>query len=425
MDLRDPLNSQQTLFRSFLMGGFECSTHRLPSGRRLDVIDATGHERHAESDYAALAKLGILTIRDGLRWHLIETRKGIYDFSSVRSMLQAAQSAGVQPIWDLLHYGWPDGLDVFSDEFVERFAYFAAAFVRFARQSADEPLWVVPVNEISFLAWAGGEVGIFNPFERGQGDRLKLQLVRASIASMSAMRAIDPATRFVHSDPMIHVVAHPERPHDAPAAEAHRLAQYAAFDMIAGRDRPELGGQDDYLDVIGLNYYIHNQWTYPGGHGATIEPSSSSYRPVSELLADVYERYRRPMFIAETGIEDDARPVWLRYMAKEVRRALRSGVPVQGLCWYPIANHPGWDDDRHCYNGLLDYPHADGHREIYEPLAAEFARQRKLFASLSDADGEAAGVEDPDALDEAAHWMEIRSGREDIFAKHGDAHDEP
>jgi len=120
-----------------------------------------------------------------------------------------------------------------------------------------------------------------------------------------------------------------------------------------------------------------------------------------------------------------ARPVWLRYMAKEVRRALRSGVPVQGLCWYPIANHPGWDDDRHCYNGLLDYPDADGQRAIYEPLAAEFARQRKLFATLSDADGEAAGVEDPDALDEAAHWMEIRSGREDIFVKHGDAHDQP
>jgi len=98
MDLRDSHNSQQTLFRSFLMGGFECSTHRLPSGRRLDVIDATGHERHAESDYAALARQGILTIRDGLRWHLIETRKGIYDFSSVRSMLQASQAAGVQPI---------------------------------------------------------------------------------------------------------------------------------------------------------------------------------------------------------------------------------------------------------------------------------------------------------------------------------------
>src|SRR5579871_410094 len=95
-------------FKTFFMGGFECSTHRRRDGRRLDMIGATGHDRFALQDYTALAQLGIHTVRDGIRWHLIESKPGQYDFSSVRPMLYAARRAGVQVIWDIFHYGWPD-----------------------------------------------------------------------------------------------------------------------------------------------------------------------------------------------------------------------------------------------------------------------------------------------------------------------------
>jgi hypothetical protein len=59
------------------------------------------------------------------------------------------------------------------------------------------------------------------------------------------------------------------------------------------------------------------------------------------------------------------------------------GIPMQGICWYPILNHPGWLDDRHCHNGLLDYCDEDGTREIYGPLAQEFDRQQQLFEALT------------------------------------------
>jgi beta-glucosidase/6-phospho-beta-glucosidase/beta-galactosidase len=405
-----------SLFRSFFMGGFECSTHRLPSGRRLDVIGATAHDRWAREDYQRLAGVGMRTARDGIRWHLIEQTPGRYDFSSVIPMLAAARATGVQVIWDLLHYGWPDGLDLLSPEFVERFAHLSRAFAEVADRETDGPPWVVPVNEISFFAWAAGEIGIFNPFLRHQGDEVKRQLVRAATASIAAMREVVPGIRIVHTEPVINVVASPDRPEDAAAAEAHRLAQHAALDMIAGRTSPELGGRADYIDVIGVNYYIHNQWVYPGGHGMTIEPSNPTYRPVSQMLADVHRRYGRPIFVAETGIEDQARPAWLRYIAYEVRRARQAGVPVEGLCLYPIVNHPGWDDDRHCYNGLWDYADARGEREIYEPLARELADQQRL---LDEPAAAAPDVSGPDAhlLDVATHWMEIRSGREDILHK--------
>jgi hypothetical protein len=215
---------------------------------------------------------------------------------------------------------------------------------------------------------------------------------------------------------MINVVAHPSRPEDAAPAEAHRQAQYAALDMLSGVTRPELGGRKEYLGIVGVNYYVHNQWIYPGGHGTMIEPSHPRYRPVWAMLAEFHERYHCPLFIAETGIEDGARPAWLRYVGGEVRRALREGVPVHGICLYPIINHPGWDDDRHCFNGLWDYPDDNGDRERYEPLAEALESEQRLL------EAQMRGVQTPTVkpdseLDAAAHWMEIRTGREDVLHK--------
>ena len=88
---------------------------------------------------------------------------------------------------------------------------------------------------------------------------------------------------------------------------------------------------------------------------------------------------RRPLFVSETGIEAQTRPEWLRYVGRETRAAARLGVEIHGLCWYPIVNHPGWEDDRHCPNGLWDYADDAGNRPIYAPLAAELARQQRFL----------------------------------------------
>ena len=46
----------------------------------------------------------------------------------------------------------------------------------------------------------------FNPMARGRGTELKVQLVRASIAAIEAIRNVDPRARFVQIDPVINVV---------------------------------------------------------------------------------------------------------------------------------------------------------------------------------------------------------------------------
>jgi len=356
------------LFRSFLQGGFECSTHRRAHDRkRVDVVAASHHDVLAKHDYAELAKLGILTVRDGLRWHLIEREPGRYDWSSLDRQLAAAKATGTEVIWDLLHYGWPDDIDIWTPAFVTRFAAFAAAAAQhIGPAAAGERRFYAPVNEISFFAWGGGDAAYLNPFARGRGYELKVQLARASIAAMEAILAVDPAARFVHADPVINVITDPGRPHDAPAAEGHRLAQYQAWDMIAGKAWPQIGGRDALLDIVGVNFYHNNQWIHGGPPLPYDHPLS---RPLHAMLADAYARYGRPIFIAETGIEGSARPDWLRMILCEVKIAQSLGVPVEGVCLYPILDHPGWDDDRYCPNGLLACSEHVTERIAFPPLA--------------------------------------------------------
>jgi beta-glucosidase/6-phospho-beta-glucosidase/beta-galactosidase len=368
------------MFASFIQAGFECSSHKLRNGTRLDLTASTRHDRFVREDYERMKSLGIRTAREGVRWHLVEPVRGKYDFSSLLPMIEAANDAGIQVIWDLFHFGWPDHLDIFDAGWTDSFADLAFQFAVLWKREAGKPAYISPVNEISFLSFAGGEEGYFNPFEQGRGCELKAQLVRAGIKASNAIRSELPEAIIVSPEPVIHIVGDPLRPDDIRSAEQHRLAMFEAWDMLLGTLQPELGGSSETIDVLGINYYDCNQWW---NFGSTIRLGDSGYRPFHLILKEVFDRYRLPLLISETGTEDDARPDWFSYVAQEVRRAVHMGVPVEGICLYPILNHPGWDDDRHCYNGLWDYATPEGSRELYEPLAMEIQMQEAVRTQVT------------------------------------------
>ena len=416
-----------SIFQSFWMGGFECSTHRLArrkalgrfAGTRLDLIAATRHDEFAFQDYARLKQVGIRTARDGVRWHLIDKNRSAYDFSSLVPMLRAARETETQIIWDFLHYGWPDGLNVWGTAFVDRFARFARATASVILEETGSPIYVTPVNEISFVSWGGGDAGFLNPFGKRRGPELKAQLVRAAIAATQAIREVDPQAHICWCEPIIHIAADPNHPEDAAAAEDYRRAQFQAWDMIAGTLCPELGGRPEYLDLVGVNYYSNNQWIHQDPNlppsrrrkDTLLPPSHPLHRPIREMLKEVYDRYRRPVFIAETGIEGDARPSWLRYIGQEARAASAAGVPLEGLCLYPIIDYPGWGDDRHCYSGLWGYADAEGDREIYEPLALELAHQQHLWTTQRRDHIALEETVNISSLDEAAREVDVAATR--------------
>lgn len=371
---------EQALFGSMLMGGFECAAQQLRSRRRLDIAAATGHDVRAAEDYRLLAAHGMTAARDGLRWHLIEPRPGQYDWSSFLPMLRAARDMPITIIWDLLHYGLPAGVDVFSPRFITRFAAFAREAARVIASETDAPPLFTPINEISYWAFAGGDCGDLNPFATGRGSDLKRQLVRAMLAASAELRAIDPRARIACAEPLIHVFPADDTADAIAQATRHTESQFEALDMLLGRTEPALGGHDAAVDIIGLNYYYNNQWV---DHGRPIFLGDWLHKPLHQLLETAAARYSQPLYIAETGTEGVFRPYWLRYVCDEVRTAKARGLSIGGICLYPIISHLGWADDRRCLNGLLDGHGADVARNAYAPLSDEIRAQSARFRAPS------------------------------------------
>lgn len=364
------------MFDSFFIAGFECATHRRRDGTRVDSIAAQRHDALARQDYLLARNAGLKTARDGLRWHLIEGRPGERDWSSWLPMLRAAREARVQVVWDLWHYGTPDWLDIFSPGFPERLAAFAEAAAELHRDESDAVPWWCPLNEINFFSFIAGEVPEFHPYASGRAVELKRQLVRAGVAVADAVRRVDPRARILWCEPAIQVHPDDHSPEAQAAAQARQASQYEAFDMLSGRSHPDLGGRPDVLDVVGLNFYPHNQFCTTG---APVPLGHFAWRPFGGLLDAAWARYGRPIVITETGAENCGRAAWLHYVCGEVEDARDRGVPVEGVCWYPVTDYAGWDDGRLCPTGLFSMPDAHGRRTVHERLMRELRRQQERF----------------------------------------------
>jgi hypothetical protein len=367
-------------FDSFFQAGFECSSHRRRDGVRLDLIKATGHDRHVLNDYRQCRELGLRTLRDGLRWHLIEKARGKYDWSSWMPALEAAEQVEVQVIWDLFHYGSPDCVDQAAPDFPDRFTEFALAAMEVQQSVSGRPPLVCPLNEINFLSWAVDD-GYFPRVGPDQRGWFKDQLVRTAITAARAIKQRWPEATIIWAEPLIHIAPHDPRRRTVRGAAQNLQGMYEAYDWIMGLARPELGGHPSLVDVVGWNFYPHNQWYWKG---PTIPMGHHEYRPLADMLLEMVGRYKKPMFLSETGAEGSGKPSWLHYVSNEVRDAMGRGAEIRGICWYPITAYPGWDNSRHAETGILSTIVADGTRHVDERLFEEFQVQRTLFECIAD-----------------------------------------
>ena len=150
------------MLRSFFFAGFECATGYNAGGEWIDQIAATQHDKYVDEDYRRLREVGIQTAREGIRWPYVDFR-GHLDFSSVIPFVKAASKHQMEIIWDLFHYGYPEDLDPFGEEFRKRFAAYCYAAAKFLLVHHEGPYYFTPVNEPSYISWAAGDMGRFAP----------------------------------------------------------------------------------------------------------------------------------------------------------------------------------------------------------------------------------------------------------------------
>ncbi len=331
-------------FKTFFIGGYECADLVNNQGNRVDLLQQTAHDTRIIEDYELLAAAGIKTVREGIRWSYVEKQPFTYDFSEVKNRLIAAQETGIQQLWDICHFGYPDGLMPAHPQFAHRLAEVCKAFAELYRHYTDDPLIITPINEISFLSWLGGEARGTVPFAVNSGFDLKYFLCKATIKAIEAIKTVDPTAQIMMVEPLIKV--HPQIGMETcEAIEGFNESQFQAMDIITGKMCPELGGKPGYLDFAGFNFYYNNQWE----HGGQLLGWCKEKRRtcLSELLQVAYQRYSIPVVLSETGHFGEHKAEWMELIIEDCIDAINMGVDLKGICIYPVLDRPDWDNPNH------------------------------------------------------------------------------
>jgi beta-glucosidase/6-phospho-beta-glucosidase/beta-galactosidase len=375
-----------------MIGAFE-STY-MPAHDR-DVTETTQHDRRWREDLDLLGSCGVTSLRYPIRWHRIEVEPGTYDWHGTDEVLQHMRDCGLRPIVDLVHHtSYPQWLGDFSNP------QWGATFERFAEAFAERYPWIegyTLFNEPFTTFFLCGSLGVWAPFLKGH--RGFVSLVRNVLPSLTAVsrmyQELLPDARHLYVETC-------ERA-NATRFDGKRAAAYAndrrffVTDLFVGRaidpkapfaaDIVRAGGADLFdiepgaIDILGLDYYAHNQWQYGGPQKAV----NSSPRPVplAELIIEYWDRYRLPCMLGETNIRGFAsdRVSWLKYTLEQCERARDAGVAFEGYCWFPFVDSADWASLLARAEGIVDPVGVYWLDEHYDRRPSSMSDAYRLVAS--------------------------------------------
>ncbi|HKP86692.1 MAG TPA: family 1 glycosylhydrolase [Blastocatellia bacterium] len=343
-----------------------------PGHRSLDEYELMGHYDNWREDLALARDIGLKALRWGVPWYRVEPGPGEFDWRWVDEVLPyIVEELGITPIVDLMHYGCPLWLrrEFANPDYPRAVASYATAF---ARRYGSLIKWYTPLNEPIVNSLMCGKRGLWPPYLRGDAGylRIMLQLARGILATVEAIKEVDPNSIMVHVEAagLSRAARHDL---EALAVEENRRG-YICYDLITGLVMPDHplfpwlvrngASPDDLasiashaikLDVMGLNFYP--QWSTQEididkkgrlafryiGPDAYIEQGGAGF---AKLIEDYYNRYKVPIIITETSAHrsEEVRSRWLEASVAAVKQLRGRGVPVLGYTWFPLFTMIDW-----------------------------------------------------------------------------------
>lgn len=328
----------------------------------VDELTWTGHRARWREDLALARDVGADAVRYGITWPEVETTPGHYDWATVDDVVDEFERLGLEPIWDLVHFGVPRHLTggFLDPGFPDALAAYAGAFAARYRARVRK---ITPLNEPYITTYFRAGKAIWPPHLPGLEGFARL-LHPIVVGLRHAIRAIeaaapdteiwlnDGADTFHTDDPMLRA-----------EAAFRTLQRYAAFDLLlggpgasethawlarAGFPEADLVDVPVRVDVIGLDYYPETEHELTrGASGEVVQrPAGPGRRAGLAAACRAYHaRYGRPLFVAESSASGDEarRRAWIDWNLAEMRVAHEEGVRIQGYTWWPLFDHVDWD----------------------------------------------------------------------------------
>lgn len=302
---------------------------------RHDEVQLIRHDEFLEHDHMLMKQIGCVGVRDAARWYISHPAPHSFDWTWLDRVAASADKAGLKLYLDLWHYGYPDWLDILSEDA-------PAHFAEFAQQIAlryPTLIYYCVSNEPSLMVDYAGRLGRWRPFLRKTRPvEFRRQICRMIIAASKAILEANSNA--------ILVLPEPWHAHEIPWMDEDYQA--AVIDTVLGLRDPELGGRRELITVIGLNHY--RDTTIP---------------PFHRLLLNARKRWPDiPLWLAETSGPPRGwqQTEWFWWMLAETRLANLEGAGIEVFTWAPAISMYDWvDEKRHLPNGIWIID-ADGKR---------------------------------------------------------------
>lgn len=335
--------------------------------RPLDEFEITQHYRFWKQDLELVKQSGASMIRYGIPWYRVEPEEGVFDWSWTDQVMDYfADNPELTPIIDLMHYGTPLWL---KNEFMN--ARYPEAVARYAREFAERykgiAKYYTPLNEPFINAEWCGWSGTWPPYLKGLlGFALMMnQLCKGIVLTVRNLKEALPDAVMVHVEASKKYV-----PADESLAEATRFwneLRYLMWELVQGnvreghalyswaldhhfseRDLEWYEQNRIDLDIVGINYYPQFSVNLIGDEVIEREqipaPVPGSAADLIEIAGDIYERYRKPVFITETSFRgtEEERVAWLEEVIQASGRMIDEGIELYGVTWFPFLDMADW-----------------------------------------------------------------------------------
>ena len=283
------------------IGGFE-STYQPVHDR--DVIETTEHDRRWRADSPCsrrAASASSVTRSAGIA---SRRKRACFDWAHTDDVLGELHDLGIDVIVDLFHHtSYPAWLGRFADP------AFPAAFLRFVERFAARYPWVASYtvcNEPFTTLLLCGQFGVWPPHGRGLRSFVRLASTVVPAVERRQPRPHRPAARGrtrargglrapqlgrrgrrAHGGPR----QRPPVPDARPAGRA--TDRPGAAVRRAGGPPPAATSssplEPGHVDVLGLDYYAHNQWHWFGAR------ARHHHRPGAAAARRPHPGVRRPL----------------------------------------------------------------------------------------------------------------------------------
>jgi dTDP-4-dehydrorhamnose reductase len=401
-----------------IWAGIECTINRVHQAY-FDQLSYSGHYARCEEDIAAIASLGIRTLRYPILWeHHQPEQDGKISWDFAHKAMSTMQRCHINPIVGLVHHGSGPAWVSFYD------GSFEQGLCDYALQVARQFPWVeyyTPVNEPVTTARFCGLYGFWYPHKNATEDfcRILISECKATVLAMQAIRSVNPAARLVQTEDLGKTYSTPVLHYQAVHENRRR---WLGFELLCGRITPEHHGWNYFVnagikesellfflehptppDIMGFNYYATSEryidedmQRYPvhthGGNGIHTYADVEAVRVhieeetgLAPLLREAWEQYRLPMAITEAHLHctREHQTRWLHRIWQTCRRLREEeGLDLLAVTAWAALGAFGW-------NTLLRVPKGDYEPGIFDtrsgkPRPTAIAKMIRILDATAD-----------------------------------------